>query len=241
MDISKLKRQPDKIWSDLKTLSGNKIITQSGCKIYIPEKYQDHRLVTIGVETYILGICAFVVDDLYYGVSKAPTMLRIEPDSIATVKVDDVSYFEFTFDKNSAVIANTNVVQDDKLLYAIYNEFIAKGSIPWYITYRDLGELFSLSKEYTGVRLGANHVIHELIAATITRDPNNLNKQFRHVLESKKDLDTLEPRIIKLNSVSHGATNTTAKLIGAYWDEGVTSALVNPSERIEPIEDILRR
>lgn len=240
MDISTLKRDPKVIHQDWKTVGDQRIITQKGCKIYIPSKYQDNRLVVIGVETYILGIFAVVIGDRY-GVSRAPAMLRVEPDNIATVKIEDEDYLELTFEPGSSVISNTDVVQNNSLLYTIYNEFIAKGYIPWYFTYQDLGELFSLSKYYTGTFLGANHVIPELIAATISRNPDNLKQQYRHVVEKPQDLDKVPPHIVKLNSVTYGATNTTAKLIGAYWEEGVTSALVHPSAKHEDIEDILRK
>lgn len=239
MDIGQLKRDPSVIHKDLTTLKDNRIVTDKGCRIYIPEKYQDNRLVTVGVETYILGYFAIVIGNSY-GVSLAPARLRIEPDNIQTVKIEDESYLEFTFEPNSTVIANADVVQDNQLLYSIYNEFISKGHVPWYITYQDLGELFGLSKYYTGTKLGANPVIFELITATITRNPENLKQQYRHILKSPKDLKT-EPKVVKLNSVTYGATNTTTKLIGAYWDEGVTSALVHPSTKEEPIEEILRR
>lgn len=240
MDISQLKRDPSAVHQDLKTLKNNTIITQGGCKLYIPGKYQDSRLVVIGVETYVLGMFAIVVGDKY-GVSLAPTMMRVDPDNIETVSVDGVDYLEFTFNPGSTFLANVEVVQNNQLLYTIYNEFIAKGFVPWYFTYRDLGELFSLSQYYTGTYLGANHVIPELIAATIARNPENLKQQFRHVVDSVKDLRVKEPRIVKLNSVTYGATNTTAKLIGAYFDEGLNSALVHPSTKHEDIEDILRK
>ena len=241
MDISQLERQPERIQNDLKTLNNGTIITQSGCKIYLPQKYEDQRLAVIGVETYILGIHAIVVGDKYYGVSMAPAMMRVEPDSVNTVKIDEVEYFELGFEKNSVVIADKNLVQDNKLLFSIYNEFIAKGFVPWYCTYRDLGELFQLSGHYAGSQLGANHAIVELVAATIARNPDNPKQQFRHILEKPADVRNKQPRIIKLTSVSYGATNTTAKLIGAFWEEGLASALTHPSDQREPIEDLLRR
>jgi hypothetical protein len=130
---------------------------------------------------------------------------------------------------------------DNRLLYNVYNEFIAKGSIPWFFNYRDLGGLFEHSGKYSGTVLGANHIIHEMVAATISRDPDKLNNQYRHRLNSLSDLEGTKPTVIKLNSVAYNATNTTAKLIGAYYEEGVVSALINPSTTAEPIESILRR
>lgn len=241
MDISNFKRNAEKIHSDLETLSDGRIITKSGCKIYIPLKYQDHKLAKVETEIFILAIFAIVLEDGTYGVSNAPAMVKIEPSNILTVKINDEQYYEFTFNKGDTVIANKDVIQNDSLLYEIYNEFISKGSIPWYVTYEDLGKVFALSKHFTGHKLGANKAVMELIVSTIARDPSNLNTYYRQVVETQNDVKKIRPVIVKLNSVTYGATNTMARLIGSNWDEGLNSALINKTEKVEPIEAILRK
>lgn len=241
MNPSDLIRDPKKIHEDLQVLTDKTVLTKKGCKIYIPVRYQECSLATIGSETTILGIFAISIDDKYYGVSKAQAMLRVEPDSINTVTVEDTDYYELIFNENSIVILSTDVIQDNKILYKIYNEFIANGKIPWYFNYKDLGHLFENAKKYTGTALGANHGIMEMVSAMVSRDSKDLTKYYRHTVKSNEDIHTKPPTIIKLNNVTYGATNTTAKLIGGYFEEGLTSALINPSERVEPIEGILRK
>ena len=241
MDISNLKRDPARIHADLVTLPDNRLITKGGCQIQIPANWVDHKLAVLGTDIYILGIFAIILDQTYYGVSRAPTLLQIEPDSTQTVKIQDTEYLNFNFLAGQTVAKTIEVLMDNRILYPIYNEFIAKGSIPWFFTYRDLGRLFEHSRRYSGTKLGANHIIHEMIAATISRNPKKLTEHYRHSLNSLADLETTTPTVLKLNSVSYGATNTTAKLVGAWYEEGVVSALINPSETEEPIEAILRR
>jgi hypothetical protein len=241
LDISQLIRDPVKIHQDLKTLPDNRLLTTKGCRIQIPANWQTQKLAYLGTEIYILGIFAIILEDRYYGVSRAPTMFHIEPDSTQTVKIQDNDYLEFNFEPNTTVAKTVEVLMDNQILYNIYNEFIAKGSVPWYFSYRDLGALFEHSKRYSSTELGANHMIQEMVAATIARNPAKLTEQYRHSLKSYDDLAKTEPTIIKLNSVSYSATNTTAKLIGAYFEEGTISALINPSTQEEPIEAILRR
>jgi len=241
MDVSKLIRDPKRIHADLVITPDQRITTTAGCKIHIPANWPEHKLAKLGTEIFILGIYALIIEDKYYGVSRAPTMLQIEPDSTQTIKIEDEEYLEFSFAPKSTVAVTTDVLMDNRILYNIYNEFIAKGSIPWYFTYRDLGGLFEYSAKYSGTMLGANHIIHEMVAATISRNPKKLNEQYRHSIATLSDLDAIKPTVVKLNSVSYGATNTTAKLIGSYFEDGVSSALVNPSTQVEPIESILRR
>ena len=80
----------------------------------------------------------------------------------------------------------------------------------------------------------------QMFAAAITRDSANRAKYYRHTLSDLPSEDR-PPTFIPLRSVTYGATNTTAKLMGSYWNDGLTSALVNPSEKTERIEQLLRR
>ncbi len=240
MDISKLKRDATKVHKDL-TVTGTTIVTKRGCKVYIPARYEEQGLATLGTETSILGFFAIVYDDGTYGVSTAITIVKTAPDEINTIKIEDEGYIELVYNPGSTVISNTSVLKDENLLFLTWDEFISKGKIPWFLNYEDLGKIYALSAQYTGITLGANHAILELIAAVISRDPAKLQSHYRHIIKSKKDLLTNPPVIIKLNSVTYGATNTTAKLIGGYYDEGVNSALINPSQKKEAIEDLLRQ
>ena len=239
MEISHLKRDGDYVKKAFKQMD-EQIIAVKECKIYFPERYQEKKLAKIAVESSVLAMYALVVDN-HYGVSKVPAMMPIRPDSVNSVKINDDHYFECVFSKGSTVCPNVNLVKNDTLLYDIFNEFIQNGKIPWYFNYKDLGELFKFSKKHTGTELGANRGVTELIIASIARNPNKLTEYYRHSISSLKDIEKNPPQIIKLNSVSYGATDSMSKIIGGYFDEGVMSALVNPSEQIEPIEELLRR
>lgn len=240
MKASDFTRHPPTAENDLKLVGNQRYITQKGCQILIPARYREAGLVKIGAETYVLGMLAYVVGSRY-SVMRIPAMFRTEPSQINNVVFDADPYLELVYEAGDTVIANKDIVQDDALLYEIYDEFFAKGHVPWFFNYYDVGRLFAESPYYTGVRLGANHAVLEMLAATICRAPDKPTQFYRQFVERKEDVEKNPPFIIKLSSVSYGATNTTAKLIGAYWEEGLNSALVNPSDKVEPIEDLLRR
>jgi len=240
MDISKLKRNPKVIHDNLQKVKGGSYIAKKECKIYIPEKYKQKRLARFAEHTYILSIYAIVIGD-EYGVGIAPTMIKTAPSTVINININDVPYLELVYEPGDQVVVSTMVLKDDTLLYPIWDEFITLGNVPWFINYEDLGGLFQLSQKYTGINIGANHAIVEMIAAIISKDPNNLNKQYRHFIEKMKQIETDPPKVIKLKDVTYGATNTTTKLIGAYWNDGLNSALVNPSTSNEGIEDLLRK
>lgn len=241
MDPSKLLHNPEKVHGYLKELDDGRLVTTKGCKIYIPTRFAERNLAQIGIETIIVGIAAIVVEDAYFGVMLFNAMARIEPTSTLRVDVDEDEYFEFKFDPGSTVIASTQLVKTDTLVFRIYDEIIAKGRAPWYMGYLELGHLFDSAKYHAGANIGVNREVTELIVSMIARDPDDRNKPYRQTVKSMSDLKKRPPAIIPLRSVQYSATNTVNKLAGSYWNDALVSALVSPATRTERVEELLRR
>lgn len=241
MNHKELIRDPAKVQSYLKELPGGRLVTTKGCKIYIPARFAERGLASIGIETYIVGIYAIVVDDTHYGVSMVNAMLPIEPTSTVTIQIDGEEFYEFTFEAGSTVVSSVNLVKTDTLVYKIYDEIISKGRVPWYLGYAELGKLFDTAPYHAGAKIGTNHEVTELIISMIARNPRNRHEYYRTSIKTPEDMLATDPAYIPLRSVTYAATNTLNRLAGSYFTEGVVSALVNPTERTERIEDLLRR
>ncbi len=239
MDVSTMVRDPKRVKETLIEKDGM-LISSKGCKVYTPKRYVERKLASVGSEIKIVGVMTIVVEDKYYSVMKVPSMLTIQPSEILTEKVGDEEYFVFSFDPGSVLVTNLNIVMDIFLIYDLYNEIIAKGHVPWSFTYEDIGKLFAETKKYTGDSLSRTNTILEMIASTVSRNPNNLMEFYRHQIQTEAEEKKVNPRFIPFRSVLYGANNTTAKLLGAYFDDSLLSALVNPSERTEGVETILR-
>jgi hypothetical protein len=241
MDHKKLIRNSAKIHAYLKELPDGRLVCTKQVKIYIPSRFAERGLASIGIETYIVGIYAIVVEDTFYGVSMVNAMLPIEPTSTLKINVDGEEFYEFSFEAGSTVFSSTKLVKTDTLVYKIYDEIIAKGRVPWYLGYAELGRLFDTAIYHAGANIGKNHEVTELIISMIARNPKNRHEYFRTSIRSPEDMKTILPAYIPLRSVTYAATNTVNRLAGSYFTEGVVSALVNPTERVERIEDLLRR
>ena len=237
MDVHKLKRRPDLIKAKLKKQSDNSVITLVPATVMVPRLWEDKALVSIGVHTTFTGVYALIQGDSY-AVSTALTVITTDADSVDTVNVDGEEYYAFRYQAGDRVILNTDCLKSDSVPYRFFDAVIDKGKIPWYLEYEDLIQIFNTAGEYAGVNFNIDHSIFEIVMAEITRNPNDRSKFFRHCNE--KDISG-KPAFIPLKSVQFTASNTTAKLIGAYWQEGLSSALVHPSERKELIEDLLRK
>lgn len=240
MDPSAWKRDASKVKAALVRQPDGSVLTTRPVKIYVPERYVEKNLAEIGSETFIVGIYAMVVDDAYYAVSKINAMMRIKPTTISTVKFDGTSYLEFYFEPGSVVIATTSLIKSDILVYHIFNYFISNGSVPWFLEYEDVATLFDSADYHAGFGLARSHSILEMFAAAIARDPQQRTKYYRHAVGDGTDKPKAPVAYIALRNISLGATNTTARLQGSYWSDGLTSALANPSTKRERVEQLLR-
>ena len=231
-------RDPAFIHQHLHDQEDGSVITDVACRIQIPERYATRNLANIGTEIYILGFFALIMGNRY-GVSKTITMLRILPASTEKVSVDGVMYFDFHFEPGDTVFYTTEVVKNDVLPYYVYDEHIDKGNYPWYFNYHDIATLLDSCEEFAGVTLG-NRAILSLIISTTARDPKDLTRLYRHIYTRPEDVVDNPPAITPFRSVIWNTSDTTSKLIGAYTNDSIVSALVNPSDRVERIEELLR-
>ena len=239
MNPKELIRSAKKIHECLSELPSGSVVCTKALKIYSPYHYLEKSLVTIGHDTFILGIFGMVTDDKYLGVSLLNTMVPISPNITNRVKIDGDEYFEFVFNPGDTVFPSTTLVKSDSLVYRIYDEFLAKGSIPFYVDYESLGKLFDSAKEFAGANLGQSWEVSQLIASMLARDPDDRTKYYRQIVQTPEDLKAVQPIFVGLKSVQYSSTNTTTRLGGSYFQAGVTSALINSSSRPERVESLL--
>lgn len=241
MDIQKLVRSAPEVHAALTELEDGRVVAKKPVKIYIPTRFAERGLASIGSEIYIVGIYAITVNDLHYGVSVVNAMMRIEPTSMMKTTIDNDEYYEFFFEPGSTVFPSTQLVKMDTLVYRIYDEIISKGRVPWYLGYTELGRLFDTAKYHAGANIGENPEVTELIISMIARDKKDRRFYYRQVVKSLDDVQKSPPVFIPLRNITYGATNTTNKLAGSYFNEGMVSALVNPADRQERIESLLTK
>ncbi len=238
MDVKTLKRDPVRAKANLK-LIGDSLVTAKDCVIQIPESFANRNLAVMGSEVYVCGVFPIIFEDSYYTLNSTIAMFRLKPSVTETTVIDDENYYVFKFEAGDTVIENINLVISNTLVYYVYNHFIANGNVPWYLGFYDLVNLFSSTKEHAGVNLGTKATM-EVIIMTMIRDKDDLYKLYKHTIENESDILTRPPAIIAFDSVIWNTSDTTSKLNGNYNDMAVNAALVNKSERVELIEELLR-
>lgn len=238
MDIQSLVRDADAVRAQL-SMVGDRVVAKQLTYVYIPVSFEERKLAEIAAIVKTIGFYAMVVDGKYC-VSKVCADVHFRPSSINRIVIDEDDYYELQFDPGAVIIENINVLQVKSILYYIFDHIVAKGKIPWYFNYDDMGKLFLTAQKHAGVSLGVQNTIHEMIAASISRQSQDRTKYFRHSITTPKDIADNKPAFIPFRSVVYGATNTTSRLLGSYFDDNMLSATVNPSESVEGVEALLR-
>lgn len=239
MDYRKLIRDPSKVNADLVKINDDQYMTKSGCTIIIPKRYVEKQLASFTGNSFTLAIFAMVVGD-HYAVSLVNAILSLGTATISERNFGEIKYIEFAYEPGAIVINNTAMVRDKQLPYQVYNEFEAKGNLPWFLSYLDIGNLFDSVESYADLNLHTNHAILEMFAAVMARDPQDRSRYFRHTAKSQADLLKRKPAYVAFRNIQAQATNTTTKLMGSYFRDALASALVNPSNRLEGFEKLLR-
>lgn len=241
MDIASLEHNPQRVRQALEKQPDGRVVARERVKIYVPYRYVERDLAYVGIENHILGIYAIVVGDRYYGVSLVDAMVSIDPSQTNKVKIDGDEFLEFIFEERTTVIKSVHLVCTDTITYRIYDEIFAKGNIPWYLGYEELARIFDTAKKHADANIGQEQEVTQLIVSLVARSRADRTQYYRTVVNTPQDLRDNPPVFVPLMSVRYSATNTLTKLGGSYFGQGVVSALINPAQRTERIEELLRK
>ncbi len=236
--MKKLIRVPELVNSLLVKNEAGQVITKENCYIQVPARFSNIGLGQVGVETIIYGCYALISESGKYTVRNINALIELNPSRTKIIQIDEVDYYQFEFDAYQVMMNTSSVVKRDAIIYNIFNEFLFKGKVPWYMEYEDLGKLLDTSKELANSDVGKNQDVIEFIVSMISRNKNDRTINIRHILNSYKDLHDIS--YVPLSSVFYSVNTTINKLSGSYFNDGIVSALVKKTDDTSEIEKILR-
>lgn len=239
MEISSLQRDADHFKSFLYVTQDDRLVTKQKFTICFPALYENHELATISDEVMLLGFFALLQGNKYC-VNKVMAFMPLTPSDIYRDKINDEEYIFLDFDEGATVCRNINLMKEDTLVYYCYEYFISTGRIPWFLDYFDVVDLFGTSTKHTGVTLGETSSIIEAICCTIARNPKEGRMMFRTGMKSLEEMRKTTPLWVALSNIQFGAADTTSKLLGAYFNDGLNSAIAYKTKKVDPVEEVLR-
>ncbi len=235
------KRDAKAALSYLTENAAGQVITKKKCKIQIPQRFIDVGLGEIGINTYSYGFFPIIFDTNEYAVINVCAMVSLNPIKLTNIVVDDIDYYQFSFDAGQVVINTTHLLRKETLMYNVFDEFIFKGKLPWFAQYEDVAKLFDTAKHHAGSKVSDNLEVIEFIASMVTRSKEDRTKYIRTVAQKYSDTSLEKIEFVPLKSVFYSVNSTLNKIAGSYMSDGITSALVNPTSKTELIESIVRR
>lgn len=234
-----LKRDAEKVLSQLSDLPGKPVIAKSNLSIQIPVRFLEIDLAKIGSTTFIYGLFPIILETGEYAVMNVTAYWELGKAVVDKVTVNESEYYNFHFKAGDVVFRTKDLIKRSALVFSALKEFIFNGKIPWYVSYEDLGKFLDTAVKYTGTRAEIIPSVTEFMAAYIARDKTNRIKFLRETAKTKEDFNK-NLAWVPMKSVFWSAPGTVNKIAGAYFQDGVVSAIVNPSEKTEKIESILR-
>ncbi len=238
--MAKYKRDAKKALSYLSENKAGQVIVTKPCRVHFPVRFTEVGLGEIGIRTFTYGFFPVIFDDDTYGVFNVCAMVELNPYKLGIVNIDDTDYYELFFDAGQVFIKTTELVKKANLMYNVFDEFIFKGTLPWYAQYEDVGKLFDTAKKHADSKVAENVEVIEFVASMISRSKNDRTKYIRTQAKSFSDVGIEHVDFVPLKSVFYSVNSTLNKLAGSYFNDGVTSALVQQTQKAEKIEKIIR-
>ena len=203
-------------------------------QVRIPKRFQSYRMLEITDVIKALGIMDLVINDKYQCSLNILGRITIIPSRYEEIVLNDVPYLVAHLEHGDIFINDTNIAQEASVLYAVLCEFVSRGKPLYTFTYEEFALVFDRVKQFVGRGLGVERSVFELIIAHISRDKNDLFKQYRHTNLKNP------PVYIDLNNVSLAPTTTSSRMVGAYFEDGLTASLITTSKEKAPFEEIMR-
>ncbi len=225
-----MKRDAEFIKSQLYVKNG-KIYTKSKTIIEFPKWMQDKKLADLKETSYVYGIFTIIIGEKY-SVSTIPTLCSTIPVMTQEVEKQGETYVQLVYGKDDCLFDNVKVVKEELLSYNFFEAFFMYAKIPWYIEYVDLLRIMDNLPKYAKSRVGENHLSNELLVGFITRLKKDKTQFYRQGSGEYEYVDLMSPY--------YSMTSTTAKISGGYFQQGLTSAIVQKEKSPTKLETLVR-
>lgn len=237
----KYTRDPVAVTANFEVNASKQVICKNNCRIQVPKGYFEHGLGQIGVETFVFGLFAVILDTGQYALVNTTAMFQIAPSSTTIISIEGLEYYEFSFPKDTVIFKTTGLLSDAKIVYEVFQNFFFKARLPWYVGYEDHGKIFDNAPKFAGFNALRNPETAEFLTAMIARKAGSSDNEFlRVVAESYDDVAVGKVEFTKMDSPITSVRSTLNKIAGAYAQDGIISATVSPSESVGTVEKIIR-
>lgn len=213
---------------------------------YVPEIYFDRGdALVIGEYVNIIGIMDYAIFDEKGKTSGLkrfyfPTVFLTKPSSMDKQKNVKLTksqpakdYRLLRYKKDDVIVDSTRVPQSPYNIEDFYKIFL-NAKLPTTIPIDKLQDYFIDNCNYNGEDYGVSIQVFGFIIGEMARDPNNLNRAFRH----SDWTDPTSYRMIPLNDLPK-YISPSQSITSENWDRAIIGAIMNPSDVDSPMEKLM--
>ena len=241
MKYISMPRDAERVYSKLKEQDDGSMVVLAPFNVVFPKRFLERDMAYIGDTVRTTGVFMMATDG-HRCLFSVCAFVELVPDSISYFNYQGVDYVDLGFDPGSKLFRSLDTVQYNVLVYRIYKEFISNGNVPFFMEQTDklddVSAVLDTARDYAGTNIGSQRAVTELITSLSARNPDDLVEYFRQ-LPPEVQART-RPNFIGLTSAPYGATNTLSRLAGSYFDQGLTAAIVYPSNKVSEQERLVR-
>lgn len=213
------------------------LVTSQECHIHMPVRFPERDLGEIGIDNRCYGLFPLIMADGNYMVFNFNAICDLNPYKFSQTTIDDEDYYVLSFQKDTVVIKNLNVVRVDTLIQKAMDEFVFKGKLPWYVDYdKDVTKLFSTAMTHADNRIVSSNQLFEMLTSAVCRLKTDITKPIRD--NDKKGGAAFQS--VGISNIYYSVKSPINKITGSYTREGIISSLNTRSKKVGKIERILR-
>lgn len=203
-------------------------------EFHVPRRYEKYGFLDIRDTVDTLGVGRLIIDGKYSTNLALLNVIRIIHSDLEEIVVNNVPYLVVHLRKGDIFLQDVNLIKNPQTVYALWVEFIAYGRPLYTFEHFEMVRLFDHILELTGITLGVDRSLYELLLAYLYRDSDSLFVQYRYT-----DMKN-PPKLIPIRSVRYAPDTTTARLAGSYFKEGEVASLLRDQTQNSPFEDLYR-
>jgi len=202
----------------------------------IPKRYSDSDLMTIGQVIKTVAVFLLIDGKNNYTLINLPLKVDLEPSIIEDVTIDSVEFVRATFFKGDLLLKSRKVLKDSGFIFDMVDDFNIKGKIPLFMTPTCIVETFLKSSKYLGSNIADNPMGVEIMVAINSRLKTDIMYPVRHKNVDIRKLKFTDMTYVGLGNVTHGLGTNIAKFTGRYYNDGLTSILLDEENQQTDIE-----
>jgi len=206
----------------------------------IPKRYIDSNLMSIGQVVKTVAVFIIIDGKNNYTLINLPLKIDLEPSIIEDASIDGVEFVKCTFFKDDYFLKSRKVLKDSGFIFDMVDDFNIKGKIPLFLTPTDLIETFLRSSKYLGSNIADNPMGIEIMVSINSRLKSDIKYPLRHQNIDIRKLKFTDLSYVGLGNVLHGLGTNIAKFTGRYYNDGLTSILLDEENQQTDIEKVYR-